>query len=586
MGKYRFSKIVVLIVLLATALVSPIRAQSETPSLSVTDQVSDGSVVIASVYSEGSGYVVIRNDGGGRGTPGPILGFTPVGPGWSYNVSVDLALDVATATLYASLHTDDPNDEGNTGTFDFGELGGTDSPVIVDDEALQVAFKAQVIAMDDQFVAEDNTVTLNDVVTDAPGWLVIHADAGGTFGAVLGQTQVRSGRNSNVSVEIASDGRTTVLWPMLHVDTGEAGVYEFGAVEGADGPVVANGAVAALPVWTEPHIRMSDQIAIPGDGSEAASPATVVVESVLSAGPGFLVIHQDAGGSFGGVAGFAAVGDGLNQDVEVVLDQGDVTAVLWPMLHVDTGVEGEYEFGTVEGADGPVIDSVGNVVAFPINAAPSLTMSTQELVDGTLTISSALIDAPGWIAIHSNNEGAPGPVITTYPLSAGVNSNVVIPVDADAAGSLVFPMLHYDTNEPGIYEFGAVEGADVPVFLAGNVVVAPLGLGVEALTAETLPDCSVTAAGQGVNRRGGPGTDAAVVGTLGAGESAVVTGQATSASGAVWWQLEDGSWVREDVVTASDAAACASVPAADGTYTPSAPASTGSEPASTPEPGS
>lgn len=582
MGKYRFNLLVGLVVLLVMAFVIPVSAQDGTPSISVGDQVSDGTVVISSVYSEGSGYVVVRNDGGGRGTPGPVMGFTPVGPGWSYNVPVDLALDVATASLYASLHTDDPNDEGNTGTFDFGELGGTDSPILVNDEPLQVAFKAQVIQMSDQFVAEDNTVTLDTVVTDAAGWLVIHAGDAANFGAVLGQTQVRRGRNSNVSVEIATDGRTSVLWPMLHVDTGEAGVYEFGAVEGADGPVIAGGKVAALPIWTEPHVRMSDQIAIPGDGNEAASPPTVVVESVLSSGPGFLVIHQDAGGSFGGVAGFAPVADGLNQNVEVVLDQGDVTAVLWPMLHVDTGVEGEYEFGSVEGADGPVIDSAGNVVVFPINAAPSLTMSTQELVDGTLTISSALIDAPGWIAIHSNNEGAPGPVLATYPLSAGVNSNIVIPVDADAAGNLVFPMLHYDTNEPGVYEFGAVEGADVPVFLAGNVVVSPLGLGAEALTAETLPDCSVTAAGQAVNRRGGPGTDAAVVGSLGAGESANVTGQATSPSGAVWWQLEDGSWVREDVVTESDAAACASVPAADGTYTPAA----ADEPASTPEPGS
>ncbi|NJO84684.1 MAG: hypothetical protein HC828_19235 [Blastochloris sp.] len=118
------------------------------------------------------------------------------------------------------------------------------------------------------------------------------------------------------------------------------------------------------------------------------------------------------------------------------------------------------------------------VVTFPIQAAPSLTFSDQALSeDGTITIDSALIDAAGWIAVHSDNEGAPGPVIATYPLTRGVNRNIVIELDAEEAGARVFPMLHYDTGEAGVYEFGAVEGADGPVTVGGNVVVAPLNIG-------------------------------------------------------------------------------------------------------------
>jgi len=37
----------------------------------------------------------------------------------------------------------------------------------------------------------------------------------------------------------------------LHVDTGEAGVYEFGEVEGADGPVMVNDGVLVFPINAE-----------------------------------------------------------------------------------------------------------------------------------------------------------------------------------------------------------------------------------------------------------------------------------------------------------------------------------------------
>jgi hypothetical protein len=35
-------------------------------------------------------------------------------------------------------------------------------------------------------------------------------------------------------------------------------------------------------------------------------------------------------------------------------------------------------------------------------------------------------------------------------------------------------MLHYDTGEAGVYEFGTVEGVDGPVVFGGGPVVGPL----------------------------------------------------------------------------------------------------------------
>lgn len=299
-----------------------------------------------------------------------------------------------------------------------------------------------------------------------------------------------------------------------------------------------------------PSVSVSDQVSL--DGS-------VWITSAVSDGPGFVVIHIDNGqGAPGPVIGNAPLYPGQNFNIRVWIDAAQATPTLFAMLHADTGEVGVYEFGTVEGADGPV--RVNNqVLTFPINVAPGITYEGA-LEGSTLTVASALMDGPGWLAIHANNNDAPGPVIGTAPLRSGVNGPITVTVDPAAAGDLVFPMLHFDTNEAGVYEFGSVEGADGPVFVGGNVVVGPLALGAAA------GGCTVT--GANVNLRTGPGTNFGVAGTLSATANAV--GQATGADGFVWFNLDSGNWVRSDVVTAEGD--CASLPAAAVPEAPAAPA--------------
>jgi hypothetical protein len=275
---------------------------------------------------------------------------------------------------------------------------------------------------------------------------------------------------------------------MLHVDTGEAGVYEFGTVEGADGPVVVNGVVATFDVPLVDSIIASPQIIVHADNYEMMEgmmmeemAPTFKADAVLSTENGFLVIHQDSGeGSPGPVAGYTPVTAGLNLDVAVELDPAMLTPVVFPMLHVDTGEAGVYEFGTVEGADGPVRVN-DQVVTFPVNIAPSYNASEpQSLAEGTVTLDWVHADAIGWLVIHSSVDGGPGPVAGVAPVNFGINRNVVVNVDLSgiegAATDQVFPMLHYDNAAIGSYEFGSVEGADGPVIVGGNVVVGPLAI--------------------------------------------------------------------------------------------------------------
>lgn len=472
----KFLVVLVLMSLMIVGLAS-VSAQDDgmgsVPMVAVVDQLSlDGTVTIDSVYSEGPGFVVIHIDN--NGAPGPVAGNAWIPAGHSHNVAIDIDTTMATPTLYAMLHTD----TGEVGVYEFGTVDGADGPVAVDGNVVTPSFGVAVVDGQDQFVV-DNTVTLNSIVTPTSGWVVVHAGDAETFGDVLGFAWLDAGLNTAVTVEL--DGElTNVLWAMIHIDTGEAEVYEFGTVEGADGPVIFNGAVATAPFWTVPHVVADDQVVLHADNYEGMMmddmAPTFHAHSVLSEGLGWLVIHSDNNGAPGPVLGQAQVEAGYNAEVNVALD-GDITPVVWPMLHVDTGESGAYEFGTVDGADGPVMVD-GNVLVFPVSVAPMLSFPADGgVLDGNmLHAGDVVIDATGWLVIHSDNDGAPGPVLGQARLMPGLNTNVWVEVDADGVGSQVWPMLHYDTGESGVYEFGAVEGADGPVIFGGDVLVAPLSI--------------------------------------------------------------------------------------------------------------
>ena len=113
-----------------------------------------------------------------------------------------------------------------------------------------------------------------------------------------------------------------------------------------------------------------------------------------------------------------------------------------------------------------------------VPTAPSaLTLADQDGDGTTVTIDGAELPASGFIAIHGDGGGSPGPVIGVSDLlPAGSASGVVVTLDDPLTETgTVFPMVHIDTNTNGIYEFGAVEGVDGPgVTDAGDVAVGPL----------------------------------------------------------------------------------------------------------------
>jgi hypothetical protein len=461
----------ILFVVLALALLTVTVSAQDMPSpqVNLKDQlVLGGFVTIDSIYSEGPGFVVIHrtSDGAGVGVSQAL------NPGWTNNLRINIDTTQAEAQMSAMLHVDD----NAVGTYEFGTVEGADAPVKIGDQLVNPIVNFQVLDVTDQKVT--NEVTVRAVAVPVDSWVVIHSGETGAPGGVLGQTLVPAGSATDVKVPISGE-ISGQLFPMLHIDDGQAGVYEFDGGE-IDAPTVIGGAVATFPIWTVNHLRVVDQFVIHGDGMEmSADMAPVVkVRSVLSEGPGIVVIHANDNGNAGAILGAAFVEDGLTTNIDVPLDaSAGLTPVMWPMLHIDAGTVGKYDGLEVD----TVASAMGEAVTFTINAAPALVMSDQALSDMgemgmTLEITNALMDAPGWVAIHSDNNGQPGPVIATALLHTGANWHVQIPVDPAQAGAKVFPMLHYDTGAAGQYEFGTVEGADAPTFVGGNVIVGPLNL--------------------------------------------------------------------------------------------------------------
>ncbi|MDV2481881.1 hypothetical protein F8E02_07635 [Methanoculleus sp. Wushi-C6] len=92
-------------------------------------------------------------------------------------------------------------------------------------------------------------VTIDEVVSDGPGWIVIHNSLFGTLGGVIGFSPVESGTNSNVTVTIDTLAATDQLIAELHKDLGQEGVFEYPAIDlpqMVDGePVSANFTITA-----------------------------------------------------------------------------------------------------------------------------------------------------------------------------------------------------------------------------------------------------------------------------------------------------------------------------------------------------
>jgi predicted lipoprotein with Yx(FWY)xxD motif len=144
------------------------------------------------------------------------------------------------------------------------------------------------------------------------------------------------------------------------------------------------------------------------------------------------------------------------------------------MLHSDAGEMGAFEFP--DGPDTPVkVDDKVVTPSFAISGLPGLTpavsVQDQEIKDGVLTIAEVDSAGPGWLVVHAQADGNPGPILGYTQVEDGVNKDVAVEIDSAEATGTVYAMLHTDAGEAGKFEFPG--GPDVPVKVDDQVVTPP-----------------------------------------------------------------------------------------------------------------
>ncbi|MGH8874985.1 MAG: COG4315 family predicted lipoprotein [Acidimicrobiia bacterium] len=130
----------------------------------------------------------------------------------------------------------------------------------------------------------------------------------------------------------------------------------------------------------------------------------------------------------------------------------------------------------------------GTTSIAPPTGPSELVFEDQESDGSAVVVASVTLPSPGFVAIHGNADGAPGPVIGHSDLLAvGTTTDLTVTLDEPlSATDMVFPMVHIDINGNGEYEFfppdvvidgpGTFADGEVAV-VGGTVTVVEEGAG-------------------------------------------------------------------------------------------------------------
>jgi|GEM_PF-476340 hypothetical protein len=304
---------------------------------------------------------------------------------------------------------------------------------------------APTISIADQPLATDGLLIVERVITLAPGWVVVYTDEDGAPSEILGFTPVSTGESNDVTVEIDPYLATPQLHLLLHADEGQPKEFEF---PGLDDPFRDDQGPVSTTFTVEidvlvPELNVADQ--------EVDTEGQVVINRVVSDGPGWIAIHADQAGEPGPIIGQTPLMAGENQGVVVSFNWREATPQLHAVLYTDDGEMGIFE---APNPDRPVLVSGIPVrVAFGVTLPPDVFVLNQPIVNDQVVIERVLVNGPAWLTIFTDVDGQPNLIIGQSLLESGVNTGIVVPVDGSAATPILHVVL-YEDNEPiGEYNF-------------------------------------------------------------------------------------------------------------------------------------
>lgn len=157
------------------------------------------------------------------------------------------------------------------------------------------------------------------------------------------------------------------------------------------------------------------------------------------------------------------------------MERSLAVALVFGLVLAACGGDEAAETTTTEAVTATTEAEPSTTEAGPAISPAEVVFENQESDGNSIVVASVRLPSPGFIAVHGNSDGAPGPVIgNSELLPAGVTTDVVVELDSPLVTSdMVFPMAHIDMDGDGVYEFMPPDNAiDIPATTAdGSVAV-------------------------------------------------------------------------------------------------------------------
>jgi hypothetical protein len=306
------------------------------------------------------------------------------------------------------------------------------------------------ISVTDQVLEDDGRLLVSEVTAAERGWIVLYDDDGGAPGQVLGYSAVEEGQNEDIIIQIDPLAATETLYLLLHTDAGEKDSFDF---PGPDDPVTVDSEpVEAMFVVdrraTIPSITVSDQ--------EIGEDGLVVIDSVTSAGPGWIVLYQDEDGQPGRMMGYMPVDDGENENLSIPINWREAMPAFIVALYQDSGEADVFERPEV---DQPVTtNGEPLLVPFAVDMPSDVFVLNQPIIDNKVVVERAISRGSGWLVIYRDEEGASGNIVGFAPLEDGVNENIEVEILTSAVTPVLQIIVHEDTGTLGEFDFPVGDG--------------------------------------------------------------------------------------------------------------------------------
>ncbi len=158
-----------------------------------------------------------------------------------------------------------------------------------------------------------------------------------------------------------------------------------------------------------------------------------------------------------------------------------IDAVLTPPTGEETAPEAAVPEAAAPETAAPAAPTAEAPAAEAAAEPPSVTVSDQDSEGSQVNVPFTYSEGPGWMVIHADVDGRPGPVLGQTAVAPGANEDVLVSLSQPANGeTTLWAMLHIDAGQVGVYEF---PGPDVPVEVNDAIVMAPFTVNAPAASA-------------------------------------------------------------------------------------------------------